>query len=275
MSPEKRTVWYKEYYIWSCIVSVVVGLGIVGTDLLARQAKQRLLAIKTEADQLYDGQKYVQAASRYSEILSMSVGYTDSDVQMAADESRSLLDQSTEKLAEARAKQAKREAEEADKRAELARVEKARQEEEQLAKARQDPEYLSILNSARMNEAKYPGVAARYYHDIVRQFPGTPMAREAGAKAEELWAIAYGSPDGSTSAEGLSGKRIVSSSGSGDLCGAPLGNGQTCRNRVKAGDTYCYLHSSRTTSSYGTHIGPRGGVYHYSKNGKKVYDKRR
>ena len=274
MAPERSTPWYREKYIWICAAVALLGLGVVGQDHWVRQAKHDLLATKIEADQLYSRQQYGQAVARYGAMLAQAEGESDPELRLASEEARRLRDQAQEILGQEQARLA---AEQAEQREHEEAVRQERESAEAHAEIEQSPEYQHLLGKAQEHEAGLPGVASRYYQAIVKQFPGTAQAKAAEGKARELWTIAYGNQDGSASAEGAAGNSIASTSGNsgGELCGAPLENGLTCRNRVKAGDIHCYLHSSKTNSSYGTHIGPRGGVYHYSKNGKKVYEKKR
>ncbi len=77
-------------------------------------------------------------------------------------------------------------------------------------------------------------------------------------------------------------------------CNGKTKAGNSCKNKTLNVSGYCYLHVSQTSGSTGepirktqtakpisnysggqTFTGPRGGQYHYSKSGKKVYTKRK
>lgn len=85
-------------------------------------------------------------------------------------------------------------------------------------------------------------------------------------------------------------------------CSGKTKTGTQCRNKTTNSNGYCYLHqdqapstpakdapkqtpssskapaptpSAPAPSKSGTYTGPRGGKYHYSKSGKKVYEKRK
>lgn len=78
-------------------------------------------------------------------------------------------------------------------------------------------------------------------------------------------------------------------------CNGKTKAGEQCRNRTLNETGYCYLHESQnpkkststvekskeekqtgsTKSGQPTYTGPRGGKYHYSKSGKKVYERKK
>jgi hypothetical protein len=274
MASERSAPWYKEWYVYVSLLVAILGLGVVCRDYHVRNMKNILFQVKLEADQLCLSGKYEQAVQRYDSMLAHVTGWTDPEVQSAGEDARRRREQASELFSQARARLLDEQAKQRE------REEATRQAAEQVAayeRVEQSPDYQALLRRAQEHETDSPGVASRYYQDIVDQFPETVQAKVARAKSRELSAIAYGNQTESRSTEGTVSSSLVSTTGSsgGDLCGAPLGNGLICRNRVKSGDISCYLHSATTASNSGTYVGPRGGVYHYSKSGKKVYERRR
>lgn len=68
-------------------------------------------------------------------------------------------------------------------------------------------------------------------------------------------------------------------------CQAKTKKGTQCTRTASKGSKYCWQHGGKSnvssegtavdTSKEGTFVGPRGGVYHYSKSGNKVYSKKK
>jgi regulator of replication initiation timing len=68
-------------------------------------------------------------------------------------------------------------------------------------------------------------------------------------------------------------------------CKAITKAGTQCSRMASEGSEFCWQHQSKDTttpvktysksSGGATYTGPRGGIYHYSSSGKKVYTKRR
>lgn len=66
-------------------------------------------------------------------------------------------------------------------------------------------------------------------------------------------------------------------------CQALTKSGKQCSRNASAGSDYCWQHQNQVetnvkkseNSSTEYFTGPRGGTYHYSKSGKKVYGKRK
>lgn len=204
-----KTPFYKEWYLWVCLIFVVAGAAVVGMDVRKVRAKKYVLAVKTQAERLLGDGDFAKAADALQVVTMLSTDAIDPEIKAAFEQAGRDLKRT--------------------------RVEIAKQTQDRLARE-QIVEWVRQFRDA----IKLRGLVAKIFHRGPRVFA-----------VNTVYSYAI-------------------------RCGAPLSRGGFCHNRPKEGALHCHLHTIEESPSYSssTYVGPRGGVYHYSKNGNKVYHKR-
>lgn len=256
MTLERPTHWYRQWYVHVCVVVTLVGIGLIGGDLRSSRMKQVLLSAKVEADRLQSSQEHEQAVARDDAMLDQAELRKALESQIVSDGAMRSRDQAEVQSSQ---EQARLLAEQNQQRERAEAVRRSQKLAEANAKIEQSTDYQHLSRKAREHEREHPGIASRYYQDIVKQFPGTAQAKAAEAKAQDLWRLAYGGrvPDlnsdetdpsgahassvGSASSIGRSRSSSASSSSYVGVCGAPTRRGGSCQRTVRGGGR-CYQH---------------------------------
>jgi hypothetical protein len=268
--PQAESPWHRDPYIRAAITFTLLVL-VAFTIYLVRDGRQthlrhELRTLLTNGDRLLASGQYQAAIKTYQRVESQGSSYDDPEVKEsvrlaglacaqavhgeeveAARQAEAARQQEVE-AAQKVTQQREAEAEPAPQKVtEAARQEQTevshRQAEQRDAEAEKEAE--PLLVKARESEATEPGIAARYYRDVAKKYPSTSIARKADTSARACWKRAYGDLPYEESV----GVTNSSSSGGGSV--------------------------GSTATGLPLYVGPRGGIYHYSKSGKKVYQRKK